>query len=400
MEDQQKAGVLNTRPCLQWSVVRGKCTGAPTCTYAYADANPDGEHPPSCTFPQQHCRDAFCFATSHVSCHHSHVIIHAIELLWWLLTSNAGCMHRRHQCPLPPGWEKRTQYVYIDHNTNTTHWKHPFGDDNTDMPYAEPDDDDSEDESTRDDRPRHVRCILAFNVVAWLIFACSVCVAGWTCKVFYATGLQAALYDAEGAHPALASIEEEDAESLNASQFYREYVRLSRPVLIRNEVTEWPALSRWTDEYLRELVGHRVAGIETEKGNNFAHFVDTWEKVDMPFREFLAEYASPSRQTNYYYAEGRIFPELEDDIVYPSFADFLNVDRVQVFPSTTLATLRTCCNLFNLLAAPDEPPRVVTNPHHPWKCLQQVVKARAHCIFLYSWNLPTWAAALGMARRT
>ena len=49
----------------------------------------------------------------------------------------------------------------------------------------------------------------------------------------------------------------------NPLTFYREYVAMNRPCVIRNAISHWPALQRWNDHaYLRKLVGDRKISVE------------------------------------------------------------------------------------------------------------------------------------------
>ncbi|XP_054469804.1 bifunctional peptidase and (3S)-lysyl hydroxylase JMJD7 [Anoplopoma fimbria] len=44
-------------------------------------------------------------------------------------------------------------------------------------------------------------------------------------------------------------------------QFYRDWIGPNKPCIIRNACSHWPALSRWTPEYLREKVGSKVISV-------------------------------------------------------------------------------------------------------------------------------------------
>ncbi|KAI3367379.1 hypothetical protein L3Q82_026184 [Scortum barcoo] len=44
-------------------------------------------------------------------------------------------------------------------------------------------------------------------------------------------------------------------------QFYRDWIGPNKPCIIRNAISHWPALSRWTPEYLREKVGSKVISV-------------------------------------------------------------------------------------------------------------------------------------------
>ncbi|KAM8737779.1 bifunctional peptidase and (3S)-lysyl hydroxylase JMJD7 isoform 2-T2 [Acanthopagrus schlegelii] len=44
-------------------------------------------------------------------------------------------------------------------------------------------------------------------------------------------------------------------------QFYRDWIGPNKPCIIRNAFSHWPALSRWSPEYLREKVGSKVISV-------------------------------------------------------------------------------------------------------------------------------------------
>ncbi|XP_028294161.1 bifunctional peptidase and (3S)-lysyl hydroxylase JMJD7 isoform X2 [Gouania willdenowi] len=43
--------------------------------------------------------------------------------------------------------------------------------------------------------------------------------------------------------------------------FYRDWIGPNRPCIIRNACSHWPALNKWTNEYLREKVGSKVISV-------------------------------------------------------------------------------------------------------------------------------------------
>jgi peptidyl-lysine (3S)-dioxygenase / protease len=47
-----------------------------------------------------------------------------------------------------------------------------------------------------------------------------------------------------------------------ALEFLREYVALNMPVVIRGAFSHWPALSKWTDDYLCEHLGEKEISVE------------------------------------------------------------------------------------------------------------------------------------------
>ncbi|XP_051253975.1 bifunctional peptidase and (3S)-lysyl hydroxylase JMJD7 isoform X3 [Dicentrarchus labrax] len=50
-------------------------------------------------------------------------------------------------------------------------------------------------------------------------------------------------------------------ESPDPLQFYRDWIGPNKPCIIRNACSHWPALSRWTLDYLREKVGSKVISV-------------------------------------------------------------------------------------------------------------------------------------------
>ncbi|XP_031735253.1 bifunctional peptidase and (3S)-lysyl hydroxylase JMJD7 isoform X1 [Anarrhichthys ocellatus] len=50
-------------------------------------------------------------------------------------------------------------------------------------------------------------------------------------------------------------------ESPDPLQFYRDWIGPNKPCIIRNACSHWPALTRWTPEYLRETVGSKVVSV-------------------------------------------------------------------------------------------------------------------------------------------
>jgi hypothetical protein len=50
-------------------------------------------------------------------------------------------------------------------------------------------------------------------------------------------------------------------QQLSADDFYRTYCAWNRPVVLTDVVSDWPALQRWTPEYLQERCGNEIVEI-------------------------------------------------------------------------------------------------------------------------------------------
>jgi hypothetical protein len=75
---------------------------------------------------------------------------------------------------------------------------------------------------------------------------------------------------------------------LTGQDFLEHYYAPGRPVILVGELSEWPALARWTPRYLREAVGSRV--IEYQGGRtankDFELYKDLHRR-EMPFDKFI-----------------------------------------------------------------------------------------------------------------
>ena len=84
------------------------------------------------------------------------------------------------------------------------------------------------------------------------------------------------------------------------ADFFQEYFFRSRPVVIENAIKDWPAIAKWTPDYLRSLYGEKEIHIKlTEDGNfegvesakDWAGYHDNWipesVKKQLPFPDLV-----------------------------------------------------------------------------------------------------------------
>ncbi|KAF0043762.1 hypothetical protein F2P81_002920 [Scophthalmus maximus] len=62
-------------------------------------------------------------------------------------------------------------------------------------------------------------------------------------------------------------------EPPDSLQFHRDWIGPNKPCIIRNALGHWPALTRWTPQYLREKVGSKVISVAVTP-TGFADAVD------------------------------------------------------------------------------------------------------------------------------
>ena len=98
-------------------------------------------------------------------------------------------------------------------------------------------------------------------------------------------------------------------------EFFQKYLSVSRPVILKGAASHWPAISKWTSEYLRKEVGDNIVHVKITPNGEFEGCDDArnWEEYstrvlpevvrsklqfpdtvvvrpaphDLPFREFM-----------------------------------------------------------------------------------------------------------------
>src|SRR4051812_28041713 len=92
----------------------------------------------------------------------------------------------------------------------------------------------------------------------------------------------------------------ERVDAIPPREFLERYRRHDRPVVIRGAVDSWPAMSRWSIEYLRDKVGDVEVDVMAyeEGGRNERVY------VRMPLAEYLDKIKDPwSSSTRYYLSQ-------------------------------------------------------------------------------------------------
>lgn len=99
--------------------------------------------------------------------------------------------------------------------------------------------------------------------------------------------------------PGLGAIERRSG--LSAEEFLERYYAVNRPVILTGEMAGWPALARWTPEYLKDTVGSRP--IEFQGGRTgdrlFERHKDTHRR-QAPFDAFIDQVLLPDAGNDLY----------------------------------------------------------------------------------------------------
>lgn len=76
--------------------------------------------------------------------------------------------------------------------------------------------------------------------------------------------------------------------ALSADEFLDRYYAANRPVILTGEMADWPALAKWTPDYLKQVVGARPVEFQGDRGKNQSFEIDkAAHRRQMPFDGFI-----------------------------------------------------------------------------------------------------------------
>jgi hypothetical protein len=99
--------------------------------------------------------------------------------------------------------------------------------------------------------------------------------------------------------PRLTDIER--VSGLSGDRFVQDYYAVNRPVVLAGEMADWPALTRWTPEYLKAAVGARPIEFQSERGADplFERNKDAHRRR-APFNAFIDQILQPGAGNDAY----------------------------------------------------------------------------------------------------
>jgi Family of unknown function (DUF6065)/Cupin-like domain len=119
--------------------------------------------------------------------------------------------------------------------------------------------------------------------------------------------------------PRLATIERR--ANLNSEEFLDRYFAANRPVILTGEMSDWPALAKWTPDYLKRAVGSELIEFQgnRNRSSQFEIFKDAHRR-EMPFDQFIDLISQPGAGNDAYLtaynsarntkALSKLFPDL------------------------------------------------------------------------------------------
>ena len=117
--------------------------------------------------------------------------------------------------------------------------------------------------------------------------------------------------------------EVERVQRPSLERFVADYLRPQKPVVLAGAIDDWPALSRWDEDYLREAVGSRRLRVESlSEGEKPGYFGRRSLPQSMDLRDYLAAVFADRRVPRLYAGGISIpgsLPELAPDIRLPEY---------------------------------------------------------------------------------
>lgn len=107
----------------------------------------------------------------------------------------------------------------------------------------------------------------------------------------------------------------------SAAEFEAEFVRRSRPVILRGAIADWPAMAKWSLEYFARQLGDRELPVIREKGRSHYDVGGGLHYERIRFADYCALLADERPHDLYLSVRVReLLPELFADIRHPVYA--------------------------------------------------------------------------------
>ncbi|WP_313440186.1 DUF6065 family protein [Novosphingobium sp.] len=173
-------------------------------------------------------------------------------------------------------------------------------------------------------------------------------------------------------------------DGIDAQAFLDRHYAANWPALLAGELADWPALQRWTPEYLKSVIGAAPVEVQADRSGN-ADFERNMDKhvTTMPFDTFIDRITSPGSGNDLYltaYNAGANAEALAPLVADLGFLDkFLTRDCDRPYGMTWIGPLGTFTPLHHdltnnlllqlvgskriLLASPLETPRIYNDFH-------------------------------------
>jgi ribosomal protein L16 Arg81 hydroxylase len=120
-------------------------------------------------------------------------------------------------------------------------------------------------------------------------------------------------------------------EGISGESFQRSYLKSLQPVIIKDLSASWPAMNKWSPEYLKEKYGEKPVKVYNanfaKQGKSYMSNVDV-----IPFKEFIDLVSQRSMDLRMFLHNLKTqMPELLEDIQIPSIASGISRNLIFMF---------------------------------------------------------------------
>ena len=120
-------------------------------------------------------------------------------------------------------------------------------------------------------------------------------------------------------------------DEISRKDFQNLYLKPHQPVILKNLSSSWPALKKWSPEFLKKKYGEKLVKVYNatfaEQGGNYMTNMDT-----LPFKEFLDIISTRSIDLRMFlYNIKTQMPELLDDIEFSPLVSYCSHNLVFMF---------------------------------------------------------------------
>lgn len=108
-------------------------------------------------------------------------------------------------------------------------------------------------------------------------------------------------------------------ENISKNDFIKKYFKPQKPLVIENAINDWPAFTKWSLNYMKEVAGHKTVPLYDDRPVNYkdgfnephatmkmSNYIDLLKNEPTKYRIFLWNILKE-------------VPELQDDFKYPDF---------------------------------------------------------------------------------
>lgn len=106
-------------------------------------------------------------------------------------------------------------------------------------------------------------------------------------------------------------------DTISAADFAENYLKPRRPLIIKGLTKDWPAVQKWTPEYLKEVVGKKVVPLYDNSKADPSKPINA-RAAEMPFDEYIDLIRSqPTELRIFFFNIFKQAPQLINDIILP-----------------------------------------------------------------------------------